>query len=1538
MKTKVLFLSMVALLGLGSNSMLHAQVELDANFLANQPNDATWAASSSSSGYKLSWSNLGKKLPLTKTSNTLTLIGNCDFSAYDAVTMHIVYDLDSELPDGYALFDTKAHLKTAVNGETDVSLRYQITKSHARTLDLDIDPARVGGLNNIESIYLQSTHNGDNGGALFVTEVNFNTPTVIAAETTSQKFSSRTTNGNVYLFQNLPAGTFSGATNIDLVMSNLFDTHEGTAFEVWATTNGGNDVNITPGGSTKWSLPGGLGCSLNNVNVNDITGIYLKPKCTTGFATFDVSIRVSNGGTLIRESETKTFNARTNEAGNVTVNLFKVDQPAGTFTNADRLRLNFSDFSERNVNGGKFQLNAKLNNNTIKRIAIPYSGSDGNNGQVKTFNIVSDDVSEADKANIVNFQLVQIQSSGEMNFSFTTDIIDTDLSINGDGYGIGGINANKDPYLTLYKDFGSYVIDIKHPVWNNTAADVSNISNQVLSWTDIFSNAIEYDIPSDLKDLTGAKIYIKTSEASSNSNPTIRVRIGSEKNDAHRNNWVALSNYGETIIDVDALTLNNTSDPLPASIKENITHIQIGGSNVVGTGSIVIDKIAIVRDNAILGKVTPKYPLNLIDNPGYADNVNRIDWETNNTLTWTQGFSNQIYLAWPNNTDISDLTKFESIKLQSNVGTSGAASSYRLMVYYGDEVDNNNNIKNNYSTTISSSDATINLATLFGNNTAAMQNVKNIAISGYGNNGSCQFTRINLIRKNETASFSMTPINGTDLVKFRQLNTNISYTTGVKVEYAPEFVLNNNEIITSEESFIPTANSSSEQVAHFYINEMLTDEQISQVKQVRIKIISHEDSEIDFSRIYLSDRITLEWDKYPKSTLDNNLLRIPLTTENVSNKDWDTYIIPIYPEDLTMLKRISVEAESNTKASFDCVIVFDDDNINDSELGAHPMSNGTPPLNWYLETLPATYGAVTMLKIKFKAEDNVVFNKLILYKSLPIYAEEREDLAVTDMTYYRADDNTYYNDTYHTQIADVVMGASTAVVFGDVGATYVGRDGEIQSYYIMDSNDNFLTVDRPTESKRNDLITHGTKLHTFGDNSYILESNTHPSGYADLSDYSELRIWKNYTSTASTNNNDAPVRVFFVANTRDLTGYLTVDSVGTNFPLLVTERYCSVDLDEVKKLCNGKAYLIGIKGMNPSACPTVTNVSVYKTKANYVLGGDMIAGSNAENCITNALADVNATYIDATDVATTNNYTLPRDPANPNCLIYTHNEHLIGKNVICNGKATGNITLTYGTDFYAPYDVDMNGNTVSYTANISDNLSTLVLPFSTTIPEATALRVYTVYASIDEGTPYVEAHQLTPGDILPANTPVLIRVPEGGSASTSWTFTGTSIEATPFVMKNEGFVGTYTAQRAPGSGSGYRTYNPYVKTNYDSYDWGTPELVPNRYVLQKVNGNFIFNSVNREEAGNMYKPKMKGFRCWLVSDNDLVNAAEHSTEQNNAKAFIRFFDVDATNIKCVTETPEDKTAAKGIFNLQGQRLTNPQKGFNIINGKVIYNK
>ena len=1517
MKRTKLFLTLVALLGYGSNAMLHAQTELDASFPSSRPNDATWSASSN--GYRLAWSNLGKQLALTSTNNTLTLIDNCDFSGADELTMHMVYDIDSELPDGYGLFQPRATLKSAVNGETNVELRQTRDKSHERTMDFTIDPSVVGGLNNIQSIYIQCRHTGDNGGALYVTDVYFDAPIVIASESTTQDFSSRTTNGNVYLFQNLEVGTFADATRITFDISNVFNNggSSRSLCEVYATLSEGDDVNITPtSGTTKWSAyNGSQDCYLNNISdKSKITGIYIKPLCESGFCTFDATSNVYNGSTLIRTSDTKTFNARTS---NTSVNLFTSDKPVGTFTNAQRLRLNYSNLNERNISGGRYELLAVLDGGSTTRITIPYSTGTDN----KTVDIPSN----IDKANIVNFRISQVQPEGELNFSFTTDVI-ANSTIQGDGFGPDGVSSDKSTYLTLYKDFGNN-IDTESPAFVNGNA---SLSGKTFTWTLNSYNAAQYNLSSDWQNLNGAKVFIKTSEASSNPSNNIRVRIGWADSDASRSNWVVFDSYGDHIIDIDDLTLNGSSTPLTAEQKEGIRYIQIAGSGSVSSGSIILDNLTIVRDNAILGEVDTRFPASSKNNPGFANNVVASDWTTNNTLTWNEDYGNQVYLAWPTTTNISDLTKFESITLHAN---SSNFSSYRLFIYYGDEKDNDNNYANKIIENITTSDVTLNIADLFENNTDNMQNVKCIALAGSGSSGSCKFEYINLNRKSD--SYTAFPINGGDLAKFRQITTNISQTSANKVSYTIEYLMNDNSVITTSEIYTPAQNATS-LVKHFSIQEALTKEQIELVKNVRIKITSYEDASIDFSRIYLSDKIALEWDQYQKSVLNNKELRFEPSIINSFNVDWDTYTIPIYTEDLRDLKRITVEASSDETTSYDFVIELF--NEAGESLGFHNVSNATSPINFY-DFTASNYGSVARFDIKFKTADSVSFDKLILYKSLPIYAEPREDLAVTDMTYYRADDNTYYNDTYHTQIADVVMGTSTPVVFGEVGATYVGRDGDIQSYYIMDSNDNFLTVDRPNESKVNDLINiYGTKSYTFGDGSYILETNTRPSGYADLSDYSELRIWKNYTSTASTKNNDAPVRVFFVANTRDLTGYLTVDSVGTNFPLLVTERYCSVDLDEIKKLCNGKAYLIGIKGMNASAAPTVTNVSVYKTKANYVLGGDMVEGSNAENCITNALADVNATYIDATDVATTNNYTLPRDPANPNCLIYTNNEHLIGQNVICNGKATGDITLSYGTDFYAPYDVDMNGNTVSYTANISDNLSTLVLPFSTTIPEATDLRVYTVYASIDEGTPYVEAHQLTPGDILPANTPVLIRVPEGGSASTSWRFEGTSIEATPFVMKNEGFVGTYTAQRAPGSGSGYRTYNPYVKSDYDSYEWGTPELIPNRYVLQKVDGKFIFNSVNRDEAGNMYKPKMKGFRCWLVSDNDLVNAAQHSTEQSNAKAFIKFVDFNATNIKCVTETSEDKTIAKGIFNLQGQRLEAPQKGFNIINGKVIYNK
>ncbi|MCR4769729.1 MAG: hypothetical protein K5874_05925 [Bacteroidaceae bacterium] len=1528
MKQKNLLFTVATVLCLGYNATLHAQHnELDANLAYSIANDATWQ--SIEGGHQLTWNNLGKKLALTKTTNTVTLKDNCNFGSYDAVTMHITYELDTELPDGYGLYDTKAELRNSINGQTIVNLRGIRTKSHERTMDLTIDPEIVGGLANIKKIFLQSLHSGDNGGALYVKDVTFDVPTIVASETSPQKFSLRTYTGNVYLFQNLPAGTFSNATRITLELSNVFDSHSGIAFQVIATLDGGGEANISPTeGNAKYQVANGSqDCYLNNVNKSQITGIYLKPLCENGFCTLDAISKVYNGNTEIRNSGVKTFNARSSQ-DHIVTNLFTSNQPTGTFNNAKQLRLNFNNFSERNTNGGRFRICAVLNDNSRPEVSTTYSSSDNNAGRSKTLNIPTN----IDNSKIVNFTIEQLLTQGEINFTFTSDLINNDIHDNGDGFGTNAINSNKSPYITLYK--GGIVkfdnikdIDLENikNFSDHQTLDVQE-NNAIFAWDQANSNFITFYIPNNFDDpidFSGYKVAINTSAATREgyeSRNNIRFRLESTDGEGP---WVYLNGYGSHIIDIDSLFKNIYGN---ISIK-NITGLTIAGEQDYEhpKGVISINGFKLLTDIALPNVYDDRFPL--YSPTGYAANVNINAWENDNILEWEGPNANQIYLKWNDGTDIIDLTQYESITINHKEITT---SPYRVIVYYGNGLDEYGNIDNKKIIKIDAgvSTTTINFAQLFGNDIERLKDVRCIAIAGEGQNGSVRIADIHLNRTLKGMGFiPYGPINGSDIKDFQQL-ISVIVNTNNKVSFVPEFLMNDNSIITANNEYTTTESGT----AHFYINEMLTKEQISQVKNVRLKVVSHEDGSADFSRIYFTNYITLEWDKYHKALIDNTKLNFRPILEYKNSISWDSFYIPINPEDLSELKRISVEAEGDYQ-NFDAGVAFYDSYGN--EVYVETINGEDSPFNFYSINANQLTD-VARIKVFFKQNDHVNLKNITLYKSTPIYAEARQEYAVTDMDYYRADDNIYYNDTYHKQIADVIIGASTKVVFGEVGATYVGRDGDIQSYYIMDSNDNFLTVDQPADDKISDLINiHGTKTYEFEDGSYILETNTRPGGYADLSEYSELRIWKEYCTYETENNNEAPVRVFFVANPETLTGYLTVDSVGTNFPLLVTEHYCSVDLEQIKKVCGGKAYLIGIKGMKSSAAPTVDAISVYKTKASYVIGGDNINGANENNCITNALADINATYIDAQDVSTTEDYILPRNPENSNCLILTNNAHLIGQNVICDGKATTDINLNNANNFYTPIDIDMNGNTVSYEAEIIDQFSTLVLPFDTEVPDEDIMKVYTVVGKIDGTTPYVEARQLEPGSTLYGNTPVLLRVPAG--QSTSHTFEGSSyIYATPFEIKNEGLVGTYTTQRTPGSGSGYRKYNPYVKEEEGDPSWGEPQLVPNRYVLQKQDGEFAFYSVNREEQGNMYKPIATPFKCWLASTNDLVNESA-SGEVSHAKASIRFIDFAPTGVNELKGN-DNKQQAKKIYNLQGLKLNELQKGFNIVNGEKIYVK
>ena len=173
---------------------------------------------------------------------------------------------------------------------------------------------------------------------------------------------------------------------------------------------------------------------------------------------------------------------------------------------------------------------------------------------------------------------------------------------------------------------------------------------------------------------------------------------------------------------------------------------------------------------------------------------------------------------------------------------------------------------------------------------------------------------------------------------------------------------------------------------------------------------------------------------------------------------------------------------------------------------------------------------------------------------------------------------------------------------------------------------------------------------------------------------------------------------------------------------------------------------------------------------------------------------------------------------------------------------------------------------------ISDALySTFVAPFDATMPEGVTANTATLNGETVELTPISGA--------VPAHTPVIL----SAAAAKNFTVNGYPTAA-PAELKNGVLVGTYEEITAP-NGS---------------------------YVLQNQNGKVGFYVVDQTVAS----PKVKANRAYLEAPT------------NGVKAY--FFD-NADAIEAV----ETKAGDAVIYNLAGQRMSNAQKGVNIINGKKV---
>ena len=373
--------------------------------------------------------------------------------------------------------------------------------------------------------------------------------------------------------------------------------------------------------------------------------------------------------------------------------------------------------------------------------------------------------------------------------------------------------------------------------------------------------------------------------------------------------------------------------------------------------------------------------------------------------------------------------------------------------------------------------------------------------------------------------------------------------------------------------------------------------------------------------------------------------------------------------------------------------------------------------------------------------------------------------------------------------------------------------------------------------------------------------------YADVTGYSEIRIYR---------NNNTGFRAFFINASGDKVNNINYENAASTW---VDEgKYWSIDLSKVEKYGEIVA-LQGIKSTNYNVNDIVKNIVVYKTPdANapqYTLIG---SGMQLAETVA-ALADENATCIDATGVTgiTTNSEggrTLLTS-ANPNCLFLgqTGNGYLANTQNVIDGTTCANLVLTDGYPFKAPANFTATAASYTTTINTTAEAGTLCLPFAATIP--TGVKAYTLtYTSGDAATANPVA------TTIPANTPVLLN----GSGSVE--FTGSGDVSASATNKKGAMTGVFTTTIVP----------------------------ENSYVLQNGTEGVGFYKVDSEITANP-------FRAYI-------------TAGQNVESKLRIiYPEDVTAIEGIAASEEDVEGA--WFTISGVRLEGKPtaKGIYINRGK-----
>ncbi|PHQ28123.1 T9SS type A sorting domain-containing protein [Leeuwenhoekiella nanhaiensis] len=384
---------------------------------------------------------------------------------------------------------------------------------------------------------------------------------------------------------------------------------------------------------------------------------------------------------------------------------------------------------------------------------------------------------------------------------------------------------------------------------------------------------------------------------------------------------------------------------------------------------------------------------------------------------------------------------------------------------------------------------------------------------------------------------------------------------------------------------------------------------------------------------------------------------------------------------------------------------------------------------------------------------NASANTYNLTADLPFYTQSGTRVVTTTTESMTTTEVTYASERFRPQLT-IAPSSFTTFVFEKSSERPESQMTGSPVYY------------NPIESQNPTQATFGTGYQlsnrqiTFSVNNRLISSNTAlTNGYLALDDrYTKLVFQvENVVSANQYNSDNTTLHYVNAAGALSSHNYGRIEMPATgNFQF-------ELDLSRAV-LTDGITGILGISNTNYSSVLTIDFGAVY-----FLLGNEKAYAfegvySKEDSDFLEALSNPDYTGIDFTQTTAIPETTdWKSQAANPNLLFYTATGSGLDQPNVISGTQASQLKLEGNGNFQVPES--FTATQASYTRDFS-GYELLILPFEAAIPEGADC--YTIEPGTDE-----IACKLITGDVIPANTPVLVL------GTGSFSFTGSGSVSTP---------------------------------------------------------------------------------------------------------------------------------------------------------------